>query len=80
VATMTPSNGGFVVCQSGLVLPRAAVELALDLERRGMHIHGDGDTLHVGPRELLTFNDRLLLKRWKWHLLALVAHAAPTVQ
>jgi hypothetical protein len=56
-----------------LTLPLAAVELALDLERRGLHLrHEDGDVLFVGPRERLTDEDRAGLRRWKLHLLAIL--------
>jgi len=64
----------FVVLKGGLTLPLAAVEFALDLERRGLQLRSeDGDVLFVGPRDRLTDDDRLGIRRWKWHLLALVA-------
>ncbi len=61
----------------GLTLPLAAVRLALDLEQRGLHLRReDGDVLVVGPRNLLTDEDRAGLRKWKLHLLAIVNHAA----
>jgi len=69
------SASDFVVLP-GLVLPIAAVRLALDLEERGLHMHADGEFLSVGPRELLTDADRVELRRWKQHLLAMLAYDA----
>jgi hypothetical protein len=66
----------FVVLRGGLTLPVAAIRLALDLEAKGLHLGVDGDMLLVGPRELLTDADRDLIRRWKPHLLALLAYDA----
>jgi hypothetical protein len=61
----------------GLTLPLAAVLLALDLEARGLHMRTeDGEVLIVGPRRLLTDEDRAGLRRWKPHLLAIVTYDA----
>jgi hypothetical protein len=57
----------------GLTLPVAAVALALDLERRGIHLRSeDGHALLVGPPERMTDDDRVGVRRWKLHLLALL--------
>lgn len=78
------SRSDFVVLRGGLSLPLAAVRLALDLEARGLHMRReDGDVLIVGPRELLTAEDRAGLRQWKPQLLAIVtydAHAHEAVQ
>jgi hypothetical protein len=70
------SRSDFVTLRAGLALPLAAVRLALDLEARGLHLGVNGDMLWVGPRDLLTDDDRELIRRWKPHLLAIVAYDA----
>ena len=70
------SGSDFVVLRGGLTLPVDAVRLALDLERRGLRLAADGDSLSVGPRELITDADRNLIRRWKAHLLAIVSYDA----
>ena len=71
------SRSDFVTLRGGLTLPLAAVQLALDLEQRGLHLRReDGDVLFVGPRERLTDDDRAGLRKWKLHLLAILAHDA----
>ncbi len=75
------SASDFVVLKGGLVVPLPAVELALDLERRGIELWiEDGDALCVGPPDHLTDEDRAALRRWKPHVLALLTYvpkAAP---
>lgn len=65
----------FVTMGSGLTLPLDAVRLALDLESRGCHLELDGDGLMIGPRDLLTEDDRVQIRRWRDHLRALIAYA-----
>lgn len=70
------SRSEFVVLP-GLTVPLEVVQLALDLEQRGVHlIREDGDVLLVGPRERVTDDDRVQLRRWKRHLLAIMAYDA----
>jgi hypothetical protein len=69
------NSDGFVVLRSGLVLPLAAVQLALDLENRGLHLAVDGEGLAVGPRHRLTDHDRDSIRRWKPHLISLLTEA-----
>lgn len=72
-------NGSdFVTLRGGLTLPLAAVRLAFDLEERGLHLRVDdeGTVLSVGPGDRLTDDDRLLIRRWKAHLVAIVAYNA----
>lgn len=63
----------FVTMASGLVLPIEPLLLALDLEARGLTLGRDGDALTCGPRDRLTDADRQAIKRWRFHLLAIVA-------
>jgi hypothetical protein len=76
---MTP-EADFVTLKNGPTLPVASVLLALDLESRGVRLKADGDTLVVSPRERITAEDRALIRRWKPHLLALLAYDASEVQ
>ena len=66
----------FVTLRGGLIVPLPAVQLALNLEARGLHLRPDGDALLIGPRELLTDEDREAVRHWKPHLLALLAYDA----
>jgi len=59
-----------------LTLPLAAVRLALALEARGLRLEVDGQDILVGPRELLTDEDRAQLRRWKAHVLAILSYDA----
>jgi hypothetical protein len=70
------SASDFVLLKGGLTLPVAVVRLALTFEERGITLRVDGDSLLVGPRERLTDADRELIRRWKLHLLALLAYDA----
>ena len=70
---VSPPTDYIVLYGCGLILPRAAIELALDLERRGLQLRSeDGAVLFVGPRDRLTDDDRIGIRRWKTHLLALL--------
>lgn len=62
----------FVSLRGGLVVPAPAFLLLLDLEDRSFTLTPDGDTLVVQPSVRLTPEDRDAIRRWKWHLLALL--------
>ena len=64
----------FVTLRGGLTLPLAAVRLAFDLEERGLHLSVDGTVLNVGPGDRLTDADRVLIRRWKSHLVAIASY------
>jgi hypothetical protein len=67
------SCAGYIMLAGGLALPVQAVQLALELEERGFQMSREGAyTLVVKPHEYLTDNDCLRIRRWKWHLLALL--------
>lgn len=72
-----PTSGSeadrYVVLRSGLAVPMVPVLLLLDLEARGFRIRADGDELVIRPAARLTDEDRSALRRWKAHLLELVA-------
>lgn len=69
----------YVQLKNGLVLPVEAVRLALALEERGFTLQReDDDTLSAQPYERLTPADFAAIRRWKWHLLAVVDYVADT--
>jgi hypothetical protein len=70
----------FITLKGGLVVPRQALELALDLEQRGYRQRVDVDGLYqVEPLDTLTRADRTAILRWRLHLAAIVAYEAPKV-
>src|SRR4030095_1061608 len=74
MAKMSPPD--FVILRGGLTVPLPAVRLALELEGRGLRLRVDGDDLLIGPRELITDEDRAALRRGKPHVLALLTYDA----
>jgi hypothetical protein len=63
----------YVMLTGGLILPVSAIELALELEERSFRLSREDDsTLVVRPCERLTREDCRRIRRWKWHLLALL--------
>jgi hypothetical protein len=76
-------TGPEFVILPGLTLPLPAVRLALDLEQRGLQFLREGhDLLLRGPCERVTEDDRVQIRRWKLHLLAIAdydvdAHRPP---
>ena len=63
----------------GLTAPRDAVVLLWSLEARHFRLSRDGDVLLVAPAEQLTDDDRARIRRWKWHLIAMLDYRAPEV-
>lgn len=65
---------------SGMSLPWAAVDLALELEGRNIRMIVDGDKLRLstgaGERPELTLADVDRIKRWKPHLMELASWLA----
>jgi len=73
------SASEFVVLQGGLAVPIAPMLLLLDLESRGITAELDGKDVVLRPRQLLTTADTQAVKRWKRHILALLAYDPPAV-
>jgi len=68
----------YVILTGGLAMPLEPILLALKLEERGFVLTRDGpDTLIVEPHQLLSIDDCSGIRRWKWHLLALVDYRPP---
>lgn len=57
-----------------MVLPLAPVLLALRLEAAGFRFRAEGRDLLVSPFEQLSEADRTALRRWRHHVLALLAY------
>ncbi len=54
-----------------LTLPRAVVDFAMDLERRGFTLTVSQSEIDVHPAKALTPADQAALARWRSHLVAL---------
>ena len=65
--------------RSGLSLPWSAVEAALALEARGFTFRADRDRLLVSSPDgaVLTAEDRETIRRWKGHVLVMLAEPDP---
>lgn len=70
----------FVSLRGGLTVPRPALELALDLEARGLPLQTTPTGEFMIPTDpTLTEADRAGLVRWRRHLAALADYRAPEV-
>jgi hypothetical protein len=59
--------------RNGPTLPTEVIEIALDLEARGLRLETDGPVLRVvGPVALLTAAERSGIRRYKPQFIALV--------
>ena len=68
----------YVALRGGLTVPKAALLLVLDLERRGFRLSLDTDQqFHIEPAAGLTEADRAAIHRWRLHLGAIVQYQAP---
>jgi hypothetical protein len=68
-----------VSLRGGLTVPAEPLLLIFELERRGFTLETEGeDTLIVQPHDRLTREDCARIRRWKFHILSLVAYEAPT--
>lgn len=76
---MDACDGRYVLLKGGLALPIAPIRLALDLESRGIRLTRDGDDLVIEPWSRLTDDDLDGLRRWKAHMLALLAYQPPEI-
>jgi hypothetical protein len=67
----------FVDFKGGLVLPLPAVQLALDLERRGFKMSLDAcQQVQLEPTAVLTETDLAAIRRWRLHLGAIITYEA----
>lgn len=63
--------------RGGLTCPADALRLLFDLEGRGFRLEPRGDMLIIQPHAQLTEDDCRQIRRWKLHLLALLAYVPP---
>jgi len=56
----------------GALVPDPVLHLLWALEDRGVEIHIDGDTLIMKPMSQISDPERVLIRRYKAHFLALV--------
>lgn len=67
----------FVCLRGGLTVPLQALQLALDLERRGLRMSVDEQQqFQIEPGPGLTDADRASIVRWRRHLCAIVTYNA----
>jgi hypothetical protein len=77
---MSNSDPVLVVLRSGLSVPVDVLRLLWELETRGLSVRIDGDGLTVGPRRLLTDEDRSAIREHRDELKALVRDVEVTAQ
>jgi hypothetical protein len=71
------SPRAFVTLRHGPTLPVEAVELAIDLERRGFRMSLDaGKEIQVEPAAALAEADRAAIRHWRLHLGAIIVYNA----
>ncbi len=67
----------FETLRSGLVLPIEVLRLGHRLESEGFRFKLDGEgALLVAPFDQLSADDLASLRRWRWHLTALLSQTA----
>jgi hypothetical protein len=67
------TTSAYVMLRGGLTVRVEAVDLLLDLERRGVRLTRDGDSVLLNaPAAAVTDSDRASIKQHKVHLLALL--------
>lgn len=70
---MSASTDAYVLLKGGLALPVEALQIAWRLEDKGLHFAvTDDGALLVSPPDLITDEDRRLIRQWKPHLCAVV--------
>jgi hypothetical protein len=80
--TRTTLDGSdrYVVLRGGLAVPVAPILLLCELEARGIAVWREDDDVLVQPWQRVTDEERVALKRWKSHVLSLLAYEPSTVQ
>lgn len=74
---MSAASDRFVELQGGLVIPLEPLMLVLDLQARGFTLTPDAGDVVVSPFSKLSGEDCRQLRRWKRHVLAVLAYEAP---
>lgn len=68
-----------VTLRGGVTVPVAAIELAIELESRGVTMRVEGDTLIVRPRSGLSEADVARVRAYRAELKRIAAYEAPTL-
>jgi hypothetical protein len=68
------SVSDYVCLSGGLAVPLPALQVLWNLEDRGVHLRLDGDGIVATPRTALSDADRAAVKRWRWHVVALLQY------
>lgn len=63
-----------VTLKGGVIVSQEALELALDLEQRGISLKADSGTLKASPATAITPEDATAITRHKWHLLEIAGY------
>src|SRR4051812_37931623 len=69
---MSNASDHYVLLRDGLALPLEPVRLTLDLESRGFKLERADEDIAIRPASRLTDEDRAAIRRWKFHILAIV--------
>jgi hypothetical protein len=62
----------FVTLNDGLVVPLPALQTLWHLEDRGVTLRLDGDSIVANPGSRLTNEDRVAIRRWRLHVVAIL--------
>ncbi len=73
------SDSDLIALKGGLVVPLPVLQVLWSLEDRGVRVRVDGDKIVVNPKELMTDDDRAVLRRWKAHVRAILEYVLPEV-
>ncbi len=69
------SASDYVMLRGGLTVPVAALQVLWSLEHRGVSLRlDDEDVIIANPRAKLTDEDRVAIRRWKLHVVALLQY------
>ena len=73
-------NASDFVTVKNLTLPRSAVSIVLEAEAKGVHLRADADgsSILAEPVGLLTAEEKAEIRRWRWHIRALLAICEPS--
>jgi hypothetical protein len=73
-----PARVEFITLKGGVIVSRTALQLALDLEVRGIPLTTNADHQFIVPTDdRLTVADLAAVRRWEKHLAAIVDYRAP---
>jgi hypothetical protein len=69
------NGSNYVTLAGGLTVPLAALQVLWALEDRGVQLQLEGtDGIVARPKQLLTDADRAEIRRYRWHVLAILSY------